>query len=147
VARDGQSFKDGALARLLQPERATLDLVSKEVGVPSGTLHRWNAQKGLTKGDGRPAALHPTPAHDLSKDERSKLMSVSNEASFCAVPPARIVPILTDEDVVEPASPRLHGCYAHMDKRPAEGAQRHTEPNTRPRPISPAGPARSGVGI
>ena len=41
MARYGQSFKDRAVARLLPPESATLELVSKEVGVASGTLQRW----------------------------------------------------------------------------------------------------------
>ena len=41
MARYGQSFKDRAVARLLPPESATLELVSKEVGIASGTLQRW----------------------------------------------------------------------------------------------------------
>ncbi len=41
MARYGQSFKDRAVARLLPPESAALELVSKEVGIASGTLQRW----------------------------------------------------------------------------------------------------------
>jgi transposase len=41
VARYGQSFKDKAVARLLPPESATLELVSKEMGIAEGTLQRW----------------------------------------------------------------------------------------------------------
>jgi transposase len=41
VARYGKSFKDRAVARLLPPESATLELVSQEVGIASGTLQRW----------------------------------------------------------------------------------------------------------
>ena len=41
MARYGQSFKDRAVARLLPPESATLELVSKEVGIAVGTLERW----------------------------------------------------------------------------------------------------------
>ncbi len=41
MARYGQSFKDRAVARLLPPESATLELVSKEVGIAVGTLQRW----------------------------------------------------------------------------------------------------------
>ena len=44
MARYGQSFKDRAVARLLPPESATLELVSKEVGVASGTLQRWREE-------------------------------------------------------------------------------------------------------
>jgi len=41
VARYGQSFKDRAVARLLPPESATLELVSKQVGIAVDTLQRW----------------------------------------------------------------------------------------------------------
>lgn len=41
MARYGQTFKDRAVARLLPPESATLELVSKEVGIAVGTLQRW----------------------------------------------------------------------------------------------------------
>ena len=41
MARFGQSFKDRAVARLLPPESATLELVSKEAGIVVGTLEKW----------------------------------------------------------------------------------------------------------
>ena len=41
MARYGQSFKDRAVARLLPPESATLELVSNEVGIAVSTLQRW----------------------------------------------------------------------------------------------------------
>ena len=41
MARYGQSFKDRAVARLLPPESATLELVSNEVGIAVSTLPRW----------------------------------------------------------------------------------------------------------
>ena len=78
---------------------ARLEPVCEVAGIDARTLQRWNAQEDLTKGDGRPAALRPTRAHALSEDERAKLMSVANEARCCAVPPARIVPMLADEGV------------------------------------------------
>jgi transposase len=44
VARYGQTFKDRAVARLLPPESAELELVSREVGIASGTLQRWREE-------------------------------------------------------------------------------------------------------
>ena len=41
LARYGQAFKDRAVARLLPPESATLELVAREVGIGAGTLERW----------------------------------------------------------------------------------------------------------
>jgi putative transposase len=91
-----------SLAQDIQDARdagARLELVCQVAGIDARTLQRWNSQKGMTKGDGRPAALRPTPAHALCEDERAKLVRVANEARFCVVPPARIVPKLADEGV------------------------------------------------
>jgi transposase-like protein len=41
VARYGQAFKDKAVARLLAPESAALEMVSRELGIGVGTLERW----------------------------------------------------------------------------------------------------------
>ena len=41
VARYGQTFKDRAVARLLPPESAAVELVASEVGIGAGTLQRW----------------------------------------------------------------------------------------------------------
>ncbi len=83
MARYGQAFKERAVARLLPPESSDVR-----------TLQRWKASAGLVHGDGRPQAIHPTPAHALSQAERAQILSVANEPRFAAVPPARIVPML-----------------------------------------------------
>lgn len=41
MARYGQAFKDRAIARLLPPECAALQVVAREVGIGAGTLRRW----------------------------------------------------------------------------------------------------------
>lgn len=41
MARYGQKFKDRAVARLLPPESAAVDVVAREFGIGSGTLERW----------------------------------------------------------------------------------------------------------
>src|SRR2546427_7950354 len=41
VARYGQAFKDRAVARLLPPESAALEVVAREVGIGVGTLEKW----------------------------------------------------------------------------------------------------------
>ena len=68
-------------------------------GIELRTLQRWQAHEGLTAGDGRAQAVRPMPSHALSPDERLQLLAVANEPRFAAVPPARIVPMLTDEGV------------------------------------------------
>jgi transposase-like protein len=43
VARYGQAFKDRVVARLLPPHSASVDEVSREVGVGAQTLERWRS--------------------------------------------------------------------------------------------------------
>lgn len=43
MARYGQAFKDRAVARLLPPESAALEVVSREIGIAAGTLQSWHA--------------------------------------------------------------------------------------------------------
>lgn len=48
LARYGQAFKDRAVARLLPPESAPLEVVAREIGLGEATLERWRAE-ALTK--------------------------------------------------------------------------------------------------
>ena len=41
MARYGQAYKDRAVARLLPPENAAVEVVAREIGVAAGTLKRW----------------------------------------------------------------------------------------------------------
>lgn len=43
MARYSQEFKDRAVARLLPPENAPIQAVSREIGVSVATLERWRA--------------------------------------------------------------------------------------------------------
>ena len=43
MARYGQEFKNRAVARLLPPESASVDEVSREIGVSVSTLERWRS--------------------------------------------------------------------------------------------------------
>ena len=66
-------------------------------GIDLRTLQRWKAVDGVERGDQRPHAVHPRPAHALSDVEQAQILSIANEPRFAALPPAQIVPILADE--------------------------------------------------
>lgn len=68
-------------------------------GITLRTLQRWRSGQGLTLGDRRPQAQRPTPAHALSPQEIERILAVANEPRFAAMPPARIVPMLADEQI------------------------------------------------
>mgnify|MGYP003541946082 FL=1 len=53
LARYGQAFKDRAVAKLLPPQSAALDEVSREVGIGVGTLERWREQAQSAPARGR----------------------------------------------------------------------------------------------
>jgi transposase InsO family protein len=100
------------------------------VGIDLRTLQRWQATAGIVRGDGRPLAVRPTPAHALSEAERAQLLAVANEPRFASVPPARIVPMLADEGTYlasESTFGRLlkaHGQTTHRGRAKAPRAVR-----------------------
>ena len=73
MARFGQSFKDRAVARLLPPENATLELVSKEVGITVDTLERWRE------------SLQSMPARGRAWTAPAKLQAVITTAALSEV--------------------------------------------------------------
>ena len=100
------------------------------VGISVRTLQRWQATDGQIRGDGRPQAVRPTPAHALSGAERTKLLTVANEPRFAAVPPARIVPMLADEGIYLASEStfsrvlKAHGQMTHRGRAKAPKAVR-----------------------
>lgn len=109
---------------------ARLRLACEIAGIDIRTLQRWNSGCGLTTGDGRPSAEHPTPAHALSAQEREELLDVANSPRFAEVPPARIVPMLADEGVYLASESsfarvlRAHGQSRHRGRAKARGASK-----------------------
>lgn len=88
-------------------------------GITVRTLQRWKAGQGLLRGDGRPEAERPTPAHALSAAERAAIVKTANEPRFAEVAPARIVPMLADEGVYLASESSFHRVLH------AEGQMRH----------------------
>jgi transposase InsO family protein len=109
---------------------ARLRLACTSAGIDARTLQRWKAQQGLVVGDGRPEATRPTPDHALSLAERAEVLRVANEPRFADVPPARIVPMLADENVYLASEStfsrvlREHGQTAHRGRAKAPRKQR-----------------------
>ncbi len=46
MARYGQAFEDKAVARLLPPESASVETVSRELSISTATLELWRAGTG-----------------------------------------------------------------------------------------------------
>jgi putative transposase len=75
---------------------ARLKAACELAGIDVRTLQRWR-HDGLERGDRRPHAIRPTPAHALTAEEREQIVQLANEPRFAELPPTRIVPMLADE--------------------------------------------------
>src|ERR1039458_3004863 len=53
MARYGEAFRDRAVARLLPPENAAVEVVAREIGVGARTLERWREQARSRPARGR----------------------------------------------------------------------------------------------
>jgi len=99
-------------------------------GIDPRTFQRWRKQAG---GDRRPDAVRPAPSHALTKDERARIVAVANEARFADTPPARIVPILADENVYiasESSFHRVLRAHGQMNRRGRARPPRRSRPPT-----------------
>jgi transposase InsO family protein len=113
---------------------ARLVMACQTVGIDLRTLQRWRSGNGLSVGDRRPQAIHPTPAHALTEQERSTILEVANASRFADIPPARIVPMLADEGTYLASEStfsrilRAEGQNAH--RGPAKAPQKGRPPST-----------------
>ena len=113
---------------------ARLRCACTEAGITVRTLQRWKRCEGLERGDRRPQAVRPVPAHALSEAERDQILRIANEPRFAELPPARIVPMLADEGVYVASESsfsrvlRAHGQTRHRGR--AKAPQRTRPPST-----------------
>ena len=122
------------LARAVQEAHcggARLRCACAEAGITVRTLQRC---EGLERGDRRPQAVRPAPAHALSEAEREEILRLANEPRFAEFPPAHIVLMLADEGVYVVSESsfsrvlRPHGQTRHRGR--AEAPQRVRPPST-----------------
>ena len=79
MARYGQAFKDRAVARLLAPESAAIDVVAREVGISADTLERWREE-----GRSRPARGRAwTAAGRLEAVVTTAAMNEADKSAWC----------------------------------------------------------------
>src|SRR6516164_7457482 len=102
-------------------------------GIDPRTLQRWRKGDGPTRGDRRPDAIRPAPSHALTEAERARIVEVANEPRFAETPPARIVPVLADEDVYiasESSFHRVLRAHGQMSRRGRAQPPRTSRPPT-----------------
>ncbi len=82
MARYGQAFRDRIVARLLPPESAAIEVVSREVGVSMGTLERWRAQALAAPGE-LASSQRWTPAARLEAVITTAAMDEAARSAWC----------------------------------------------------------------
>ena len=82
MARYGKPFKDRIVARLLPPESAAINVVSREVGVSVGTLERWRAE-ALAAPGALTSNQRWTPAARLEAVIATAAMDEATRSAWC----------------------------------------------------------------
>lgn len=82
MARYGRAYKERIVGRLLPPESAALDVVSREVGVSVATLERWRAQ-ALADGAGSGGGQRWTAAARLEAVIATAAMDEAARSAWC----------------------------------------------------------------
>lgn len=125
------------IAARIEEARATgsrLTPACRLAGIDVRTWQRWRRDEGLTRGDKRPEAIRPPPAHALTDSEKQEILRVINEPRFADQPPSRIVPQLADEGRYLASEStfyrvmRAHEQVAHRGR--AKPPTAHREPTT-----------------
>ena len=85
MARYGQAFKDRVVARLLPPESAAPDTISREIGVGVQTLERWRAQALAAVAGEQPGSvsLRWTAAARLETVITTAAMDEATRSAWC----------------------------------------------------------------
>lgn len=110
---------------LAHHDGACLSKACKLASFDARILQRWKAQDGLAKGDRRPDAVHPAPAHALTPEERAVVLELANEPRFANIPPARIVATFADEGTPRASEHWYNFNHQHSGIRYVSPTQRH----------------------
>lgn len=83
MARYGQAYKDRIVARLLPPESAAVDVVSREMGVSVATLERWRVQALAAPGERPGGGQRWTAAARLEAVIATATMDEVGRSAWC----------------------------------------------------------------
>ena len=83
MARYGQRYKDRIVARLLPPESAAIEVVSREVGISIATLERWRAEALANGSGGGAGSQRWTAAARLQAVIATAAMDEATRSAWC----------------------------------------------------------------
>lgn len=118
------------LIEATQRSGARLRPAGEQLGLRVRTYRRWT-QGGEIKADGRPEAVRPVPAHQLSAEERARVLAIGHQPGYASLPPGQIVPALADQGEYLAAESSFYRI------RRQAGEQHHRGRSQPPRPPAP----------
>ena len=113
---------------------ARLSRVCAELGLTVRTYQRWT-QEAAVKVDGRPGAVRPVPANQLSAAEQAAVLAVCHEPPYASLPPGQIVPRLADEGTYLASEATFYRLLRQADEQHHRGGG----PKLRAHPARPPG--------
>jgi transposase InsO family protein len=102
-----------------------------EVGIDVRTYQRWTAGAAAHV-DGRPDAVRPEPANQLSVAERAQVLAVCHEPADASLPPGQIVPRLADEGQYLASESSFYRLRRAADEQHPRGRARPPRPPAAP---------------
>lgn len=110
---------------------ARLKPACRELGIDTRTSQRWR-QGAQVKVDGRPGAVRPLPANQLSAEERAQVLALCHQPSYASLPPGQIVPRLADQGQYIASEASFYRILRQADEHHHRGHSRTPRPAAEP---------------
>ena len=118
---------------------ARQDRACQAITLSERTLQRW--QRGVTAaGDGRAERLQ-VPRNQLSAQERTRVLSIANSATFGHLSPSQIVPRLADDGEYVASESTFYRVLRAANQLRHRSAAKPSKPRSKPRALCATAPA------
>ena len=124
---------------------ARLEPAGQELGIDARTYQRWTPA-GQLKTDGRPEAVRPVPANQLSMEERAQVLAICHEPGYASLPPGQIAPRLADEGQYIASASSCYRIRREADEPHHRGRRRPARPAGEPPRLGAKAPGEVWTG-
>ncbi len=95
------------------------------------TYQRWTHEVAV-KVDGRPGAVRPAPANQLSAPERAAVLAICHQPQYASLPPGQIVPRLADDGTYIASESSFYRILRQAEEQHHRGRTRAPRPPSEP---------------
>jgi len=118
---------------------ARLPRCCEEANISLRTYRRWYHQ-GVVQSDQRSQAVRPAPTHQLTEQEKQRIIAIANQPEYADLPPSQIVPRLLDQAIYigsESSFYRVLKAHQQLNHR---GRSQAPKPSNKPTSFTATGP-------